>query len=143
MAVVSIHSIREAVVSKLVNHFPSMNIYEEEMTEGFQKPCLFVKLLSVEQSQIVGNRYKRNHSFNIHYFSEAEFPNDDMHKMAEQLYDLMEFIGAHDNLYRGTKMKHEIKEGVLHFFVNYNIIVNKEIEHVDEMESLAINGYKR
>jgi len=143
VAIVSINTMRETVISKLRNHFPSMTIYGEEIAEGFQKPCLFVKLFSVDQTQIIGNRYKRNHSFNIHYFSETEFPNDDMHAMAEQLYDLMEIIGEHDNLYRGTKMRHEIKEDVLHFFVNYNIVVNKEIEHVDEMEILAINGHKR
>lgn len=143
MAVVSINAIREAVITKLKAHFPSMPIYGEEMAQDFLKPSLFVKLFSVEQDQIIGNRYKRNHSFMIHYYSDSEIPHDDMHKMAEQLYSLLEFVSIQEDLFRGTKMKHEIKDGMLHFNVNYNVFLMKETEPVDEMVDLSINGASR
>lgn len=136
MAVVTINTVRKAVIAKLKSQFPDMDVYGEEIAQGFQEPCFFVKLFPVSQTQVVGNRYMRYHSFDIHYFSNAEYENDDMHDMAEQLYELMEYIGTEDNLHRGTEMKHEIQEGVLHFFVDYNFHVSKVVqkEFMEDLE---------
>ena len=132
MTPISVNTIRKAVISKLSSQFPfpEYRIYGEEIAQGFQAPCFFVKLFPVEQTQEIGKRYFRKHLFNIHYFHASDYANDEMHEMAEKLYELMEYVDV-GTLIRGTKMKHEIHNGVLHFFVEYNFHVQK---HVDEIK---------
>lgn len=138
MTPVTVNSVRKAVISKLNSCFPSpeYRIYGEEIAQGFQEPCFFIKLFPIEQTQVMGRRYLRKHLFDIHYFPESDNANDDMHDMAEQLYEAMEYIGS-NALMRGTKMKHEIHDGVLHFFVEFNFHVRK---HVEEIKMRTLEG---
>ncbi|CAI3572046.1 hypothetical protein CNEO4_1220001 [Clostridium neonatale] len=39
---------------------------------------------------------------------------------------------------RGTSINAEIVDNVLHFFINFNMIVKKETEPIDTMGSLTI-----
>lgn len=131
----SFNTVRKAVISKLSTHFPhpDYRIYGEEIAQGFQEPCFFIKLFPVEQTQILGRRYARQHLFDIHYFPASDYINDEMHDMAEQLYEILEYIS--DPPIRGTKMKHEVHQDVLHFFVEYNFDVYKPIEEI-KMQTL-------
>lgn len=140
MQVITFNGIRKGVIGTLKKRFPMPKVYGEEIAQGFQEPCFFVKLFPVAQNQVMGRRYKRYHSFDIHYFPESsEGANDEMHDMAEQLYDLLEYLEVEGDLYRGTKMKHEIISGVLHFFVDYDFYVYKKAEEIPLMEQLTIN----
>jgi len=132
---ITVNIVRDSVISALKQHFPSTRIYGEEIKQGFEEPCFFVKLFPVSQGQVVGRRYKRMHSFDIHYFGES---NEEMHDIADQLYDRMEYIPVNEDLLRGTKMNHEIVDDVLHFFVNYDFHVYKEIPVEELMENLTV-----
>lgn len=129
----SANLVRKAVISKLDFHFPDYRIYGEEVAQGFQEPCFFVKLFPVEQTQIMGRRYMRHHLFDVHYFPSSDYKNEDMHDMAEKLYGMLEYIATPP--IRGTKMKHEVHQDVLHFFVEYNFGVYKPIEEI-KMQTL-------
>ena len=66
--------------------------------------------------------------------------------MAEQLYEAMELIPVvdeSDGLMRGTKMGHEIVEGVLHFYVDYNFQVIKEATLEPLMQTMEQEGFIR
>lgn len=138
---ITINDVYTAVTTTISQRFPNLRIYEDEMEQGIQAPCFFVKLLPVEQIQELGRRYKRNFPFDIHYYPD---PNKDMqmdaHEMAEQLYELMEYITVHNKLQRGIKMKYEFKESVLHFMVEYHFRFMREKPLEQQMQTLKQEG---
>lgn len=115
-------------------------IYTEEVKQDFQEPCFFVTLLSLDQSQIRGNRYSRTQPFDIHYFPGTSDINTEINDVSEKLINGLEYITVDGGLLRGTKMKGEPVDGVLHFFVNFNMIVKKDIPKEDLMETLKVNS---
>src|SRR5690606_31329941 len=140
MTIVTINGIRTAVFHRLAEKFPDIKRYGEEIRQGFEEPCFFVKLLTAGQTQELGTRYMRTHSFDIHYFPRDE-SNADAHAMAEQLYDALEVVEFNGQKYRGTGMNHEIVDGVLHFFVDYNFHVRRIVPDMPRMESLEQEGW--
>lgn len=138
---ITIYDVLTGVTTAISQRFPNLTIYSEEMKQGDQAPCFFVKLLPVEHIQELGRRYRRNFLFDIHYYPD---PNKDLqidaHEMAEQLYGLMEFITVHNKLQRGIKMKYEFKESVLHFMVEYHFRFMREKPQEQHMRSLEQEG---
>src|SRR5690625_3611513 len=116
---ITINDVRYAVNAKLDEQFPNIPIRGEEIKQGLIEPCFFVKLFPVAQDREVDKRYRRYHSFDIHYFPATLYANDEMHEVAEQLYDCMEYIETVSGLIRGRNIRHEIIDSVLHFFVQY------------------------
>ncbi|MEG6521135.1 phage tail terminator family protein [Desulfotomaculum sp. 1211_IL3151] len=135
---VIVNDVREAVIAALNQHFPDIEIYGEEIKQGFEEPCFFVKLFPVAQDREFGRRYKRYHSFDIHYFAAT---NEDMHVMAERLYEHMEYIKVSGGTARGKKLRHEIVDGVLHFFVDYDFHIIREKQPYPKMQELEQEGY--
>jgi len=140
MTVVTINDIRTAVFHQLAERFPDIKRYGEEIRQGFEEPCFFVKLLNASQTQELNTRYMRTHSFDIHYFPQDN-SNEEAHDMAEKLYDVMELIEYDGVLYQGREMNHEIVDGVLHFFVDYNFRVKRIVPDVPAMGSLEQEGW--
>lgn len=140
MTVVTINDIRTAVFHRLAEKFPDIKRYGEEIRQGFEEPCFFVKLLNASQTKELHPRYMRTHSFDIHYFPRDE-SNADAHAMAEQLYDALEVVEFNGQKYRGTRMNHEIVDGVLHFFVEYNFHTRREVPEVPKMADMEQEGW--
>ncbi|OAB25240.1 hypothetical protein PMSD_28055 [Paenibacillus macquariensis subsp. defensor] len=119
---VTINNVIDGVILKLSQSFPSATIYEEEIKQGLVEPCFFVKLFPVAQDKEFGRRYKRYHTFDVHYFPlSTEDANVEMHDVAEKLYDVMEWISIGLGSHHGSKMTHEIIDGVLPFSVSYPV----------------------
>lgn len=137
----TVNSIRSGVIIALSDLFPAMDIYGGAIREGFEAPCFFVKLLSVTQDRELDRRYRRSYSFDIHYFPGGTDPNEEAHGMAEQLYDKLRQIEVDGALYRGTGMNHEVVDGVLHFFVDFNFMVYSEKPPGVKMQTLKQEGY--
>lgn len=137
---ITVNIVRDSVITALGQCFPNINAYGEESDQGFEEPYFYVKLFPVSQNQLLGQRYQRNHSFDIHYFAGT---NEALHDMAEQLYDKMELISVDVDLIRGTGMRHQIVDGVLHWFVDYNFQVMRSVEPDPLMQSMKQEGYLR
>lgn len=137
---ITVNSILDSVIAALDQNFPNINTYSEESGQGLEEPYFYVKLFPVSQNQLLGQRYQRNHSFDIHYFAGS---NEALHYMAEQLYDKLELISVNDSLIRGSGMRHEIVDGVLHWFVAYNFHVMRSVEPDPLMQSMKQEGYLR
>lgn len=138
---VTVNSIRSGVILALSNLFPNMDVYGEEIKQGFEAPCFFVKLLTMGQDQELNRRYRRSHAFDIHFFPGGSDYNREAHEMAEKLYDKLRQVNIDDALYRGTGMSHEIVDNVLHFFVDYNFLVYVEKQPEIKMQTLEQEGY--
>ncbi|NLY47185.1 MAG: hypothetical protein GX053_14535 [Tissierella sp.] len=136
--------VRKAILRK-INSFrdrSTTKIYSEEIEQDFQEPCFYVRELRSNQEKELGGRYKRGHFYNIHYFPNpnSETKNSDLRKMAETLYDQMEYIEVSGRPLMGLDMNHRIVDGVLHFFVKYPIFVYKETDFIPTMENLEHEG---
>lgn len=138
-----IDEIRKAILRK-INSFRDKDtkIYSEGIEQNFQEPCFYVKELRSNQDRGLGNRYKRGHLYDIHYFPNpnSSTKNADMREMAEILYDQMEYIELEGRPLMGLDMSHRIVDGVLHFFVRYPMFVYKETDPIPKMENLEIKG---
>lgn len=136
----TVNSVLDSVIATLKQNFPDIGTYSEESGQGLEEPYFYVKLFSVSQNQLLGQRYLRNHSFDIHYFAGSNLA---LHEMAEQLYDKLELISLDGGLVRGRGMRHEIVDGVLHWFVAYNFHVMRSVEPDPLMQSMKQEGYLR
>ncbi|GAA0717193.1 hypothetical protein GCM10008905_02570 [Clostridium malenominatum] len=120
----------------LEREFPNINIYKEETEEGFKKPYFFIKVLNSTQKKEFNNRYKKSVSFDIHYFSDKEDINSDCLNIADKLYELLEYVSVESSLYRATNMKHEVIDGALYFFLQFNYKIIKQVEEELKMQTL-------
>lgn len=118
---VTINDVRYAVHAALDDKFPDIPILGEEIKQGLKPPCFFVRLLEPEHTQELGRRYFRIHPFVIRYFPADG--NAEMYDMAELLTAALQQIEVAGRPVRGTGMRFEVVDGVLHFFVNYDFHV--------------------
>ncbi|HID0765650.1 TPA: phage tail terminator family protein [Clostridium botulinum] len=137
----NINDLRIGINQTLDKKFPNINIYGEEIKQGFEEPCFFIKVLSSGQDKEINVRYKKNISFNIHYFSDKGDLNDDCNDMADKLYEVLEYVKVNNSLYRSNEMTHEVIDGVLHFMLQFNYHVLKEIEKAPKMNKLKQEVY--
>lgn len=130
---ITVNGVRDGVISVIKQSFPAIKVYGEEIKQGFQEPCFFVKVLSVGHERELNRRYRRDNSFDVHYFDET---NEALHAMAEQLYSNLEYIQSEGGTYRGKTMHHEIIDSVLHFFVDYAFHVMRSDPEKPKMQTL-------
>jgi hypothetical protein len=118
-------------------------IHLDEIEQGLKEPCFLIVNLKGGQEQEIGTLYTRDQSFDIHYFPQGKKITREVNDVADTLKMELEYITVDDNPVRGTGMKHEVVDGVLHFFVNYDIRIRKAIEPDPFMETLTtIEGVK-
>ena len=114
-------------------------LYTENVEQGFNEPCFFVQLIRHLQKQRLANRYKETYCFEVLYYpSEGGNKNQESLTVAEGLYELLEYINAEGDLLRGTNLSWEIKEGILHFYVEYTMFVIREKEKDANMEEVIV-----
>lgn len=122
----------------LHNEFDGVNIYTDKVEQGFEYPAFFISNVDSSEKRLLGNRAQRRHLFGIHYFPKSE-TNEENQRVASQLYGIVRQVKLlNGELINGFKPEHEVSDGVLHFFVQYNPIVyypsNTETEKIGELE---------
>jgi hypothetical protein len=117
----------DGICKKLRETFgEQVKIYTEPVKQGLSEPCFFIQLVNPSSVQLLGRRYLRENLFCIQYFPEnTDETNAECLAVLDELYSALEYIGFDGGLQRGIKMRGEISEGVLNFFVNYNFIAVK------------------
>lgn len=114
--------------------------FSKDVQQGLKEPCFFIALVGSSRIRRIGNRYRMFNSFDVQYFPRVKRGNIEMIGVAEQLLDALEFIQLSDgDLVQGTAMNYSIQDGVLHFFVDYNMFLKKEVA-LDEMETLKVDA---
>ena len=105
-------------------------IYTESVEQGLTDGSFAIVCLNPTNSRFLGNRYLLTNQFCIHYFPKTDKPKAECLEVIEELCDTLEFIEVDGDLLRGTNMSNEMDEGVLHFFVNYDLFALKESDRV-------------
>ena len=137
-----INNIIDAISVKLFEVFGAeYTIYTENVEQYLKEPCFYIDVVNSDREKIIGERYYSNNAFDICYFTKDSEPKRELRRIADILFSDMEYITlANGDLLHGTKMKYEIVDDVLHFFVNYNLVLKKQPDTLDDMEILDIRA---
>lgn len=132
-----INEIIAGISTKLFETFgANYTIYTENVEQFLKEPCFYIELVNSNRSQIIGNRYKSENSFDIHFFTAEDELKKDFRSVADVLFDALEYIRlGNGDLLRGINMHYEIVDDVLHFFVDYNMILQKVFEPAETMKN--------
>lgn len=134
---ITVNGVRNLVIQALEQRFPNMPVFGEEVAEEPDEPYFYVNLFAVAMNRELDRRYKRSHSFNIILYGVTI---EGMHDIAEQLYEQMEYINVDNYCIRGHKMRHEMVDRQLHFFIDYDIHVMREKRVEPVMQKLKQEG---
>ncbi len=116
-------------------------IYTNNVKQGLDMPCFFIKSLPSSKKKLIGNRYENTDNIVIHtILEESEDIIEKLNDISAKLYGLEYIILLNNDILRGYDMKTEISDNVLLFFVTYKYFTYKNKAKETEMESLTING---
>lgn len=117
-------------------------IYTDKEEQGEERPCFFIKDLTGDENREIGlhNRfYKKTLNIVIIFFTEngeTELVND----VIDNLYEL-EYIELSDkSLIRAMKLHHKVEDGVLHFFIDYTLFIEKNPSIAVKMNDYSLSG---
>lgn len=110
-------------------------IYKESIEQGLKEPCFSILCINPTNDLFMGKRYFRKNLFCIQYFPATNEKKIECNEVSEKLFNCLEYINVNGDITRGTKMNCEIIDGVLNFFINYDLYVYK----VEEKETMG--GY--
>ena len=135
-----INSILDAISITLDAEFnvsdgDAYEIHTEEIKQDLTEPCFFIACLNPTTKLFLGKRYFRSNSFCIQYFPESDKKQKECNAVAERMTWCLEVITMGDDPIRGTKMKYEVVDGVLQFFINYDCFVYR-VEVTTPMEAM-------
>lgn len=133
-----INSIIESISISLNAEFgDEYTIYTESVEQGLNEPCFFVFCVNPTSRIFLGKRYFRENQFCLQYFpTDKERAKEECNTVAERLFSCLEHVTVTGDLVRGIKMRYEVVDGVLNFFVNYDMFVYKVADSIP-MEDLS------
>lgn len=110
-------------------------IYTEEVSQGLKEPCFFVFCINPTNQLFFGKRYFRTNQFCIQYIPSTRKKRVESNEVADRLYLCLELIAVDGDLVRASKMRYEMVDGILNFFLNYDLFVYHK-EQIDLMETI-------
>ncbi|MFB6364249.1 DUF6838 family protein [Paenibacillus elgii] len=115
--------ILNGITKRLSDLFPAMNFYTERIEQGFTEPAFFVLQIGSSQQRGINRRYIRSAMFDIHFYPDRDSTElkRECERVRDQLYENMEYIKWDGTTYRGTGMRAEIIDDVLHFFMTFEV----------------------
>ena len=130
--------IRSAIVVKLKEKFPAITVYKEKIEQGLQFPHFFVLPLNTSRVKELRDKGWIYYQVNVRYRPTQDFNSKYgiLEQMGIDLLDALELITVAGYPLRGYGMNYEIVDGVLQFFINFRMRVNKEQEIIAKMETL-------
>jgi hypothetical protein len=135
-----IQDIIDGVVAALLEAFPGVKVYTEQVKQGLKEPCFILRLLNPTSEQFFGNRYYRTNLFSVQYIPESTTDaKAECYDVNDRLFQVLEYITVGGDLQRGTDMRGEYSDGVLIFLVNFNMFVQFSPE-LDPMEELSVEN---
>lgn len=135
-----INEIIENVALALRTEYPDIPVRVDDVAQGLEPPGFHILTLPASIERFPSERYLRRLPLDILYYPASDGSNTEMLGIADKLFLLLEFItssrSGYQNVLHGTGMRHEITDGVLHFFVSYDTMLRRE-KHSAFMQSLS------
>lgn len=135
-----INSIIESIGISLNTEFgDGYTRYTEAAEADLNPPCFLISCVNAASRIFLGKRYFSENQFRVQYFpADKDRAGEECNAVAERLSSCLEYITVTGDLMRGMKMKYEVTDGVLNFFVNYDLFVYKTSAS-DAMEEISQN----
>jgi len=137
-----LNKIVDGISEKLNSAFgDEYKIYTESVKQGLTEPCFFIQLLNPANVKQVGERHFRENLFCIQYFPKSrDAPKAECYKVQDAMFLALNYIMVGGDLQRGVKMRGEFINGVLNFFVNYNmfVIITEDFLPMEILENTQI-----
>ncbi|MEG2050893.1 MAG: hypothetical protein RR012_01185 [Oscillospiraceae bacterium] len=131
-----INKIIDAIALSLNAEFTDTHeIYTESIQQGLKEPCFFIFCLNPTSDLFLNKRYFRRNQFCIQYFPLGSDVNAECNAVLERLFNCLGAVTVDNSLVNGTKMHGEIVDGVLNFFVNYDLFVYKVTNDDNQMNT--------
>ena len=132
-----INAISNAIYPNFGNDY---EIYTEQVEQDLKEPCFLIKHVESSLIPIIPPRYYFKNTFDVLYFSDQIAKTEDFNTKSFNLFSILEFIDTEDNdKLHGTNMEYKVIDEVLHFYVDYNLILRAEDVIIDKMEGIKIN----
>lgn len=136
-----IQAIQASIAAKLASSFSAVPVYTEEVNLTTTKPCLVVTVPTTNQTRLSGERRSLELQVLVQYYPNPEGEiNKQINNVVPNLYEQLETLSFSGGILIGNSMTTEIKVGVLHFQVKYQMVFNREVEAVDAMEGVVIQN---
>lgn len=141
-----LNKVIDSIAQKLNQVFGAgYEIYVDEMEQELIEPYFLIVCLSGRQEREIGTTYKWELPFDIRYFPQVTALTRELNSVVDTLNIGLEYIQIEGGLLRGTQLKHEVIDGVLHFFVNYDLRFRRVAESDEFMGNLKwierVKGY--
>ena len=112
--------------------------FMEEVKQDLREPCFFISCIHPENKLFLGKKYSRTNQFCIQYFPKrGKDERRECNETAGRLMMCLEYLQAGERILRGTKMNGEIVDGILNFFVNYDLFVYRKQNPISAMEEIS------
>lgn len=133
-----VNSLLNAVTKQLGTKFgTTYHYYKEDLEQNFTKPCFTVDMRLPVQRSRSPIMYDRTMPVVIHYFTNNEKTKKrELYDMAEQIFECLEYLNYKDGLLRGEDISWRVTEGVLQFFITYELRTMRTDLDKDKMEIL-------
>jgi hypothetical protein len=113
-------------------------IYREEIKQDLQEPCFFIGELLVSRNPTPNHMERTLNSFDVLYFPQSKKYQSEIRDVADRMFDALELITlTNGDKVRGISRRAEEHDGVLHFFVDYNMNL-RLAESGDTMQTLTV-----
>lgn len=113
-------------------------IRANELKQGLKEPCFFISCINPTFRLFFNKRYFRENEFCIQYFPKSRNKaKEECNDVSDRLFLALTYITVDGDLTMGTKMHSEFVDGVLNFFVNYDMFVYIKSEDAAYMETLT------
>ena len=119
-----ISNIRQQIVNKLIELYPTNTIYVDDVPQNFKKPSFLINLIEQDYNKRMNVKYNSLLSFDVAYFSNSKKLKEDCQEVQLKLFRGFDLIGS----YRVLNKQANITDNVLHFTfdVNYSELLDEE-----------------
>lgn len=136
---ININKIIDAICITLNSQFgDGYEIYTQSVEQGLKEPCFFVFCVSPTSEKFLAKRYVKRNLFSIQYFPSTKEVSTECNDVLETLFDCLEYVCVGEDITFGTKMHGEVSDGILNFFVSYDMFVYKKEENEPHMQDLGL-----
>jgi hypothetical protein len=119
-------------------------VYTEFVEQGMKGPCFFIGCISSSETDGLNERFRvrclRRHDMQVIVFPEKDkYSNAELYNaVSEKLYTVLKEITIDGDRVRGIERRHEIADGVLVFYVSYEIPIVRIDDNRDYMKELEM-----
>ncbi len=130
-------------ISKALQDAYGYKVYTNAAKEELERPYFLIQHVTSNRSQKMGMRYEQSEAFDVQYFPNTDENMEECMKVKQRLYDVLEFIHTDDGKYLAGNMKGEVRDGVLHFLLEFKFFVFKTNKGADMMDTISVAVSKK